>query len=126
MLFRSSSFVLCYRFLSESPIAVEREIKVYGVETDLNAYSFINMVSYFHLEAIPTMTANDMFTFVKDANACPTDDAAYTLAKVNSLNEFMFSSSTISSFVLCYKFAVRSKVAAVTLSQGSRSTMKMC
>ena len=100
-----SALKMCYRFGSELAIDYDFPVSAYGVNTDLNGVSFKNMKGYFHLTAIPEMTVNDKFTFVKEGSTCPTALSSYTTVAIGEWNEFYFESETISNFVLCYHFA---------------------
>lgn len=96
---------MCYRFVNETAIPLERPISVYGIETDLNAYAFMSVTAFFHLQAMPLMSTSDKYTFVQEGLSCPTDDSVYKSVVLNEYNRYVFETSTIATYVLCYKFS---------------------
>ena len=102
----ASLMKICYRFAAEVPVSWNTPVKVYGVNTDLNSITFNDMAAYFHLEAVPTHSDDDAFTFVREGELCPSEVSAYTkVAPAGGLNMFQFSSDEIATFELCYHFS---------------------
>ena len=103
---------MCYVFGIEPAIALEQEVAVYSVRSDLNALSFNGTVAFFHFTVEPTYVSSDLFTFVPEDMMCPDALSAYsTVAVEGEFNQFLFESSAIARWNLCYYFGAVARFA---------------